>query len=74
MYLQFLMVEFPQLAQDLENFVFHQDGAPPHNLRAVTENLNQVFPERWMGLHGFFPWPARSPDLTPLDFFFGGEQ
>lgn len=28
-----------------------------------------VFPNRWIGRKGEIKWPARSPDLTPLDFF-----
>jgi hypothetical protein len=31
-------------------------------------NLNH-FGERRMGVHGAIRWPARSPDLNPLDFF-----
>ena len=27
------------------------------------------FPGRWIGRCGPFDWPARSPDLTPCDFF-----
>jgi hypothetical protein len=27
------------------------------------------FGERWMGVHGAIRWPARSPDLNPLNFF-----
>lgn len=51
---------------------FQQDGAPAHNARIVTEYLQQQFPGRWMGTNGPVLWPARSPDLTPLDFFYGG--
>lgn len=34
--------------------------------------LNQTFNERWIGRFGPNPWPPRSPDLTPMDFFFWG--
>ena len=27
---------------------------------------------RWIGRRGTIEWPARSPDLTPLDFFLWG--
>lgn len=50
---------------------FQQDGAPPHYARHVREYLNNIFPNRWIGRRGFLEWPARSPDLTPLDFFCG---
>lgn len=54
-----------------ENVWFHQDGATLHYARIVRICLNQIFPERWIGRRGSIEWPARSPDLTPLDFFFG---
>ena len=31
-----------------------------------------TFGDRWIGHHGPAPWPARSPDLNPLDFFLWG--
>lgn len=51
---------------------FQQDGAPPHNARIVTESLNRYFGRNWIGTNGPVRWPPRSPDLTPLDFFFWG--
>lgn len=51
---------------------FQQDGAPPHFARQVREYLNTVFPGQWIGRRGPIEWPARSPDLTPLDFFLWG--
>jgi hypothetical protein len=27
---------------------------------------------RWVGRDGPIPWPQRSPDITPLDFFLWG--
>ena len=26
--------------------------------------------QRWIGRRGFIEWPARSPDLTPCDYWF----
>jgi len=46
-----------------------QDGAPPHFSCFVTEVLNERFPNAWIGRSGPIPWPPRSPDLSPLDFF-----
>ena len=46
---------------------FQQNGAPPHNARIITDYLNDTFPHRWIGKNGAIRWPARSPDLTPLD-------
>lgn len=57
----------PDLQQD---FIFQQDGAPAHNSRLTREFLNAHFPS-WIGTYGQIRWPPRSPDLTPLDFFYG---
>ena len=34
--------------------------------------LDATFPNRWIGRDGPTPWPPRSPDITPLDFFLWG--
>lgn len=52
--------------------VFQQDGAPPHWSLRVRNLLNQTFKDRWIGRNGPIAWPARSPDLTPLDYFLWG--
>ena len=31
-----------------------------------------MLPGTWIGRRGRIEWPTRSPDLTPLDFFFWG--
>ena len=49
-----------------------QDGAPPHFSCFVTDILNERFPDAWIGRGGPIPWPPRSPDLSPLDFFLWG--
>ena len=49
--------------------IFMQDGAPPHFCCFVTDVLNERFPDVWIGRGGPIPWPSRSPDLSPLDFF-----
>lgn len=51
---------------------FHQDGAPPHYGVDVRLFLDNIFPRRWIGRRGPIEWPARSPDLSPLDFFLWG--
>ena len=33
--------------------------------------VSTVFPGRWVGRGGPIPWPARSPDLNPLHYFYG---
>jgi len=53
--------------------IFMQDGAPlPHFSCFVTDVLNERFPDGWIGRGGPIPWPPRSPDLSPLDFFLWG--
>lgn len=55
----------------LREIYFMQDGAPPHNARVVDRLLSVIFEDRWIGNSGPIRWPARSPDLNPLDFFYG---
>ncbi|CAF3410413.1 unnamed protein product [Rotaria socialis] len=49
-----------------------QDGAPAHYTSNVRNWLEKHFPARWIGRRGAIEWPARSPDLTPTDFFLWG--
>ena len=57
---------------------FMQDGASPHFRTIVQNFLNQsiIFqggtPGRTIGRGLANNWPARSPDLTPCDFFLWG--
>ena len=44
------------------------DGAPPRFSRVARQFLNQHFANKWIGRGGPSAWPARSPDLNPLDF------
>lgn len=55
-----------------EDLIFQQDGAPPHYAQIVREFLDQHFSRRWIGRGGWKPWPPRSPDLSPMDFYFWG--
>lgn len=77
LYYEFLSTQLFDLLQDVpvhivEEMWFQQDGAPPHFAVNVKEWLNQQFPGRWIGRGSAINWPARSPDLTPLDFFLWG--
>uniref|UniRef100_V5GSF2 Transposable element Tc1 transposase n=1 Tax=Anoplophora glabripennis TaxID=217634 RepID=V5GSF2_ANOGL len=60
------------LAQRYHMF-FQHDGAPPHNSHIVRELLNHNFGDNWIGTYGPNRWPPRSPDLTPIDFYFWGD-
>ena len=44
----------------------------PTGVLRLKNFLNEKFPNRWVGRDGPIHWSARSPDLTPLDFFFLG--
>ena len=52
---------------------FMHDGAPPHWSTAVRNWLNDIFDQQWIGRGGPMSWPARSPDLTPCDFYLWGD-
>lgn len=76
-YLHFLQNNLFDLLEDvpinnLRNMIFQNDGCPAHYARAVRDHLDRVFPNRWIGRNGPVLWPARSPDLTPLDFHVWG--
>lgn len=76
-YLRFLRNIVPELLEDIpldqrQTMWWQQDGAPSHNRVSVTQHLNSRFHENWIGNMGLTRWPARSPDLSPLDFFLWG--
>jgi hypothetical protein len=77
MYVDFLRTVLPTLLEDIPldirvNMWYQQDGAPPHRTNAVVRHLNLTFNNKWISMRGPIAWPARSPDLTPLDFFLWG--
>ncbi|GFW12785.1 uncharacterized protein TNCV_3884951 [Trichonephila clavipes] len=50
-----------------------QDGATSHTANPVKAFLIQTFGEdRIVSRHCRYPWPPRSPDLTPADFWLWG--
>ena len=76
-YLRFLQEELPRLLEDVSlnkqgRMYFRHDGAPPHSSREVINFLNYRFPGRWIGRGSPHNWPARSPDLSPLDYCVWG--
>ncbi|GBL85010.1 hypothetical protein AVEN_42252-1 [Araneus ventricosus] len=66
------MYAVPQMQQHQPDVIFQQDGAPPHWGMIVRDFLDENLPDRWCGRGGLIPWPPRSPDITPLDFFLWG--
>lgn len=76
-YLHFLQTELSDVLdemplQERRYLYFQQDGASIHSTRTVRTWLDDTFYRRWIGRFSENPWPARSPDLTPLDFFLWG--
>uniref|UniRef100_A0ABD2XEH1 DUF4817 domain-containing protein n=1 Tax=Trichogramma kaykai TaxID=54128 RepID=A0ABD2XEH1_9HYME len=60
-----------------DEVIFQHDGAPAHTANATVRALDQLYPQRWIGVPRrdnvpFISWPARSSDLSPLDFFYWG--
>lgn len=75
----FLVNQLPVLLEDVpidlrRHMWFMHDGAPAHFSLIVRNWLSQPFNYglHWIGRDGPVAWPARSPDLNPLDFFLWG--
>ena len=51
---------------------FQQDGAPAHATDACITFLKEKFHNRVITRRGEHPWPAYSPDLNVLDYYFWG--
>ena len=75
-FLLFMREELPHLLNHVPEFVknmwFQLDGAPAHFHRNVRAYLEENFPQKWIGRGGPVNWPARSPDLTSMDFYLWG--
>jgi hypothetical protein len=76
-YLAFLQNELPELQEDIPlatgvGIYFQHDGAPPLFSCTVIQYLNNTFSDWWIGCGGTYKWPARSPDLNPMDYGLWG--
>ena len=76
-YLWFLQEELTRLLEDVPlnkrgRMYFQHGGDPPHFSREVRNSLNYLFPGRSIGCGGPHNWPARSPDLSPMDYCVWG--
>ena len=60
------------MGDEIDLVYFQQDGASAHYSKVARRWLDHTFKERWIGRAGPIPWPARSPDLSPLDFWLWG--
>ena len=58
--------------ETVNNLIYLHDGAPAHNDLRVKNDLDILFPGRWIGRGGAIPWPPRSPDLNCCDFYLWG--
>lgn len=54
------------------NTWFQQDGATAHTARRSMDLVRRLFPSKVISRFGDLNWPARSPDLSPCDFFLWG--
>lgn len=54
---------------EVQHGYFQQDGATAHTAVATLQYLREFYDDRLIS-RGV--WPARSPDLTPLDFYIFG--
>ncbi|KAG8272990.1 hypothetical protein J6590_030597 [Homalodisca vitripennis] len=59
---------------DKSRFGYHKVAHPPHYGRNVRQYLINTFPRICIGLKGAMEWPAISPDLNPLNYFFWGRM
>ena len=68
----FLHAQLNELAADPKNIWFQQDGATVHTAQRTMHYLRELFLRHIISHHSNIPWPARSPDLAPCDFFLWG--
>ena len=76
-YLQFLYKDLNEHLEDVpldtrRHMYLQHDGSPILYTRNITQHLNNTYANRWIGRCSLIHWPARSPDLTPLDFCLWG--
>lgn len=76
-YLQFLQQDLLPILNQMprrqrERIWYQLDGASVHCSVAIRQFLNESFNGKWIGRYSEYPMPARSPDLTPMDFFLWG--
>lgn len=65
-------VVLPLIQANNQRFWFQQDGATAHTAKSTRKWLAENFGDRIISRFTPHPWPARSPDLSPLDFWFWG--
>ena len=58
--------------EDIGNIWFQHDGAKWHTAEATLYILRHVFEDRIISRRADIVWPARSCDLTTLDYYLWG--
>ena len=76
-YLHFLQNDIPEQLEDVpldtrRHMYLQHNAAPIHYTRMVIQHPNNTYPNQWIGRGSLIYWPARSLDLTPLDFCLWG--
>lgn len=61
-----------EVAREHQEVWFQMDGCPAHSSRVVRDYLVDAFQGNVIGPNHRINWPARSPDLSPNDFFLWG--
>jgi hypothetical protein len=71
-----LQITLPTVLEDwpliTRQSLFMHDDHPAHNGRIACDCPDETFSGRWIGGHGPFSWPPRSPDLSRIDYFLWG--
>lgn len=70
--LQWATLLDPHLNPLTHQWTFMQDAATPHTANISRDRVQLLFNQQTIGARLTHDWPARSPDLTPMDFFFWG--
>lgn len=75
-YVDMLNNFFEPALQDFDGYNrdtwFQQDGNTCHTSNRSLPVIQALFPEKLISRRGDLPWPPRSPDLTPCDFYLWG--
>ena len=69
---EFLIPQLHQFEGYNSRTWMQQDGATCHTSNVTLPVVKEIFPNKLISRRGDIPWPPRSPDLTPCDFFLWG--
>ena len=69
---EFLIPQLHQFEGYNSRTWMQQDGATCHTSNLTLPVVQEIFPNKLISRRGDIPWPPRSPDLTPCDFFLWG--